>query len=312
MKKQSPESSANEAQSNDEKMVVANLKTNARQIAERIANAIEDYAQKAYDDGHRSHLGASLIGSECSRKLWYTFRWVKAEQFDGRQLRLFQRGHLEENRFIEYLRGIGCTVWEFDPNAPAELDKSKKQIRVTGVHGHFGGSCDGVAKLPESWQIDEPVLTEYKTNGTGAGFAKLCKDGVKIAKPQHYAQMCVYGYKLGLKFALYMNVNKNDDSLHVEIVSLDWQLGEQMERKAEAIILSQTAPPRLSENPAYFECKFCSFNAICHYKGEVEKNCRSCQFAVPSKDATWDCLHHGATIPKDFLKGGCGEWKSIA
>ena len=27
-------------------------------------------------DGFRSHLGASLIGKECERALWYDFRWV--------------------------------------------------------------------------------------------------------------------------------------------------------------------------------------------------------------------------------------------
>jgi hypothetical protein len=27
-------------------------------------------------DGFREHLGASLIGKDCERALWYDFRWV--------------------------------------------------------------------------------------------------------------------------------------------------------------------------------------------------------------------------------------------
>ena len=31
------------------------------------------------DDGFRDHLGASIIGKECRRALWYDFRWVNVE-----------------------------------------------------------------------------------------------------------------------------------------------------------------------------------------------------------------------------------------
>ncbi len=78
--------------------------------AQQIKDAIDAYCAEAYDDGHRTHLGASLIGHECSRHLWYVFRWVRHERFPPRMLRLFNRGHREEARFIEWLRGIGWEV----------------------------------------------------------------------------------------------------------------------------------------------------------------------------------------------------------
>ena len=37
----------------------------------------------------RSHMGASLIGGECSRAIWYGFRWFTRPNHDARLLRLF-------------------------------------------------------------------------------------------------------------------------------------------------------------------------------------------------------------------------------
>ncbi|WBF76730.1 hypothetical protein PSV3_00028 [Septimatrevirus PSV31] len=36
------------------------------------------------------------------------------------------------------------------------------QYRISGVMGHFGGSLDGIARLPERYGIDEPVLLERR------------------------------------------------------------------------------------------------------------------------------------------------------
>lgn len=277
-------------------------------LAQEIKTKIDDYCLQAYDDGHRSHLGASLIGHECSRHLWYVFRWAKHEQFSARMLRLFQRGHLEENRFIEYLRGSG---WEV-VNRP----EGAAQYRVSAVLGHFGGSLDGMARPQELLHpIDEDAdafLLEFKTNGTGASFTGLMEKGVRRAKPQHWAQMCVYGALRKLKHAVYCAVNKNDDDIHIEVVELDWNYGNELMGKAHAIIMSQEPPPRLAQSPAFHICKFCSHQGICFRDEPMEKNCRTCKFARPVEDAQWYCDFHNGAIPRDFLKTGCDDHAPIA
>src|SRR5574340_720247 len=103
----------------------------------------------------RPHLGASLIGNTCARQIWYGFRWVKAPRFDGRMIRLFNRGHLEEARFIALLLMIRCEVYQQDANG--------KQFRISHADGHVGGSGDGVVVgLPELGKI--PALCEFKTH----------------------------------------------------------------------------------------------------------------------------------------------------
>lgn len=84
---------------------VANL------VAERVLKEIDQYCVQTYDGGHRTHLGASLIGRSCKRYLWYVFRWCKHVRTTGRQQRLFNRGHREEVRFVEWLEGIGFKIW---------------------------------------------------------------------------------------------------------------------------------------------------------------------------------------------------------
>lgn len=319
-----------------------------KKIARDILDDIEAWATATFDEGPRWHLGASLIGEECIRKLWSTHRWLKHERHEPRMLRLFNRGHREEPAFIRMLRGIGFEVWEyqpeilhyhpesdsywigrtFDPGDGLVMDVTNEawhvetaklrnvvfkseQNRVTACRGHFGGSLDGINRPPLKYGIGKPLLCEFKTNGTGAGFNDLCKYGVKHAKPVHYAQMCVYGEAYGFTDALYLNVNKNDDSLHVEIVELDFEHGRAMKAKAERIITSPYAPARISDTPAFTKCQRCHLRGICH-EGEVpEKNCRSCTHAVPADNSEWHCNLFNGIIPRNFVKTGCDNWKSI-
>ena len=283
----------------------------AKALAKRILEEIDEYCVRTYDGGHRSHLGASLIGRECKRYLWYVFRWCLHEKTTGRQQRLFNRGHREEARFIEWLEGIGFKVWfenrDEGPNEKGEFP----QYRISDVMGHFGGSLDGIAVLPERYGIAEPVLLEFKTNGTGAGFNKLANDGMPIAKPEHFAQTSTYGKKYNFRYCVYLNINKNDDSLHIEVVKLNHSLGEQMIMKAEQIIMSQTAPARLSDNPTFHKCGYCHMKEVCHKGAVVEVNCRSCAFARPDENAEWFCEVHNGNIPKDFIPKACPSYKAI-
>lgn len=321
-------------------------------LAKRIKDDIDSYAVKTYDDGFRWHLGASIIGDSCKRKLWYIYRWVAQDHKTGRVQRLLQRGNLEEARFIEYLEGIGATVWHqnteglmyhpescsywvsngtetdidaelsFDVNfsddkinhiANAKRQGVKfKQYRVSFLNGHFGGSLDAVIKLPENYGIAEPILGEFKTNGTGRGFTDLTRDGVARSKIPHFTQMSIYGYGHNLQYGAYFNVNKNDDDLHVEIVKLDFKLAEQSISKAESVITSQEPPARISDNPAYLDCKMsCAFKDICHSGAPINKNCRSCANCVPTNNAEFWCNRENGVIPRDFVPKGCDNYLSI-
>ena len=223
------------------------------ELKDNIETALDEWSIKTLSDGPRNHLGISEIGEDCKRKLWYKFRWVAFEQFDGRMLRLFKRGHREEEKYINYLEGIGFKVQRFDGNG--------KQFRVSGFLGHYGGSCDGVGYSP--WYPDLPLLLEFKTHNTKS-FVHYVEKGLQISKPKHLDQMNCYGYKMGIEYGLYFPENKNDDDIKVTVLKLDWNRAKQLEIKAQEIISAGEAPPRISDNPAFWECKLCTFKENCH------------------------------------------------
>lgn len=270
-----------------------------------ISEDIDAFCQSYYENEHRNHLGASELGEECKRHLWYKFRWAKLDRYDGRMLRLFNVGHSAEPRFVTYLKGIGFEVREFNDDG--------KQFRISGAMGHYGGSLDGMCKPPARYQLssDLVLLNEFKTNNTGSGFTKVATEHLSKSKPKHWAQMCQYGYKYQLQYGLYLIENKNDSEITIKIVELDWNYGKQLEEKAKSIIFSKEPPARISDNPAFFNCKYCHHSGICHSGEQVEKNCRSCRHATPVEDAQWHCSLHQGNIPAEFIKKGCEQWLPI-
>lgn len=274
-----------------------------QQLAKKIIQDIDEYCRITYDDGHRKHLGASIIGHACARYIYYTFRWAKKENFDGRMLRLFNRGQLEEKRWIEWLEGIGFKVWEIDPN-------TNKQFRIYGAGGHFGGSLDGVGITPYA-DYPGPFLLEFKTYSTKT-YTTLIQEGVKKFRPQHYRQMCAYGKEYGFNYGIYFPINKNDDNIEgIEVVDLDWSEADDLEMKAVDIINSKEPPQKISHQPSYYECKYCNFQGICHHDHLPEKNCRSCILSEPVVNGNWFCKKWHSQIPENVIPNGCDEWEPI-
>jgi hypothetical protein len=274
-------------------------------VAKRIKEDIDNYCINTYSSGYRKRMGASAIDDGCKRFIWFNFRWCFREIFNGRMLRLFNRGQREEERYVEWLRGIGCTVWQYEDEA------NKKQFRMSAISNHVAGFLDSIVKLPPSYQINEPMLGEFKTNSTGKGFAEICANSIALSKKEHFAQMSMYGKAYNLRYGAYFNINKNDDDLHCEIVKLDHNLAEQLLIKAEGIIRSQNMPPRISDQPTFAKCNYCKAKEICHFGKEPDRNCRSCWNAYPAEDAQWYCNHYSLMIPPEAIIKGCEVWAPI-
>ena len=79
------------------------------EVVQRIYEAIEKDTKRNF---RLSRLGASSIGDECIRKIWLSWRGYDNPLFDGRMLRLFETGNLQEKRIIADLRKAGFSVWE--------------------------------------------------------------------------------------------------------------------------------------------------------------------------------------------------------
>lgn len=265
--------------------------------------AIEKEGNK--DKGHRAHLGASLIGDPCERKLWYTFRWATDVHFDGRLLRLFGRGHREEATFIELLKLAGVEVYDCDPKNPG------RQFTFSEHGGHFGGSIDGIGRNfvedAKNWHV-----LEFKTSSAKA-FKDVQAKGVKEAKPLHYAQMQCYMTWTNTERAFYMVVNKDNDDIYTEIVRRDSAESKALFEKAGRIIASDKPPARMTDDPTYYLCKFCEHSETCHGNQVAAVSCRTCIHATPELDGKgrWSCARHGKDISTDEQREACPDHRFI-
>ena len=253
--------------------------SNYRKLLKKtINNANDVYSPDNFP--FREHLGASVIGDKCKRKLWYHFRWCTLTEHSGRLLRLFNRGHLEEARFIAMLEAIGAKLYT--------QDHKGNQFRINAEGGHFGGSCDAIALNIPDCDYSVPVLCEFKTSSEKY-FTKLKKFGMMKEKFEHYVQMQIYMRKLAVNVGLYLVVNKNTDELYGEIIPLNSQLADEYIDRAVQIIRAKTPPNRINESPSSYQCRFCDHAKVCHFKTPPHRNCRTCKNSLARKDGKWYC-----------------------
>jgi len=261
-------------------------------------------------DGFRAHLGASLIGKECLRALWFDFRWATRAGFPGRILRLFETGHLEEARIVRNLRRTGATVLEVDPD-------TGRQWQVSAHDDHFGGSLDAVAvgllEAPKTWHV-----LEFKTH-SAKSFADLKRHGVQVSKPRHYAQMQVYLHLTSITRAMYVAVCKDTDELYVERLPADPAAGEALLLKAGRVIRAARPPERLSCDPAWWQCRLCEHHDLCHDGAAAERNCRTCLHVTPvaggeaadsnmlraERAGGWHCARYDRALAVVDQRRGC-------
>lgn len=208
----------------------------------------------------RGHLGASVIGSECPRSAALSYRKASpdAAAGNGRMVRLFNRGHMEEARLAACLQVAGFRLKLI----------SKDGGQISYKTGDLQGSVDGVIRL----QDGSLAVLEFKTMNRKA-WDRLEKDG-KI-KPEHMAQMQCGMHGLSLKQAMYLASCKDTDAIQVYLVDYDGEPTEFLNLATD--ITHGLIPPKLSDTDS--RCRFCDHNAFCHGGGAPIASCRTCVHA---------------------------------
>ncbi len=286
-------------------MVKVNQNVQSYLIKDEIVDRIYDsYRKRGESEKKRQYLGASSIGEECERRLWFGFRHATEATFPGRIFRLFETGDLEEIRMVKDLRSIGCKVHE--------VESYGNQFEVNAIGGHFSGHMDGcglgIPGAEKTWHV-----LEFKTHNDKS-YKLLLKQGVRQSKPKHFAQMQIYMHLTGMKRALYLSANKNDDSLYAERIEYDESFCLALIEKAKRIIFSSCPPIRISDRPDFYGCNFCEAKELCH-GGDCPAlpikslSCRQCCHATPKEDgiARWICDKHKRALSREDQDLACND-----
>lgn len=241
----------------------------------------------------------SALGTECDRALWLMLHWAGAQEVhDGRQLRLFQSGHIGEERMIADLKRAGLEVYEVDP----ETGKQFSARMLAGhVRGKLDGLCRGVPEAPAKWHVIEIKTANAKN------FAAIKKKGVVAAKPEYFIQANLYMGIRGIDRCLFCVASKDNDDIHIERLSFDHEAFVRLTARLERIIRANVPPARPTEKRDAFMCKWCRQAPVCWGESFARLNCRTCLHSSPTMegDAAWTCDRWAKPLSMQEQKEAC-------
>lgn len=231
-------------------------------------------------DPRRGHLGASQIGVECERRLWWEFRHGGREPKSFRGPTAAKRGGLMEQVFEEELQRAGLR--------PA----AGRTYAALGAH--FGGTADAVVTVPErlaaafGLPAGTKIIVDYK-DMNHARFLALRRQGPRLFEAGRYwAQVQTYvhfaresGHLPECAWgALYCADKDREDRALYLFPFIPAAAGVLLE-KARRVITSAPPPPRGETRAEALACKFCPAADWCWRGAPLAVNCRTCCHAAP-------------------------------
>jgi hypothetical protein len=209
----------------------------------------------------RTYLGASRLGVSCERALQYEFIQAPVDSgrnHSGRLLRIFERGHLNEDSMIQWLGHAGFDLKTTKPNGG--------QFGFSALNGRLQGHIDGVIVAgPEGFKY--PALWENKCLGSKS-WRDLEKNKLAISKPIYHAQVVLYQAYLELHEnpAIFTAINADTMEIYAELVPFDAVLAQRMSDRAIKVITAAEAGEQLNrayQDSTHFECRMCAWQDRC-------------------------------------------------
>jgi len=147
--------------------------------------------------------------------------------------------------------------------------------------------CLTQKELARRWAISHRTLERWRWTGEGPDYLKLGGRVIyRLEDITAFEAACI------------------TDALHIERIEADSAMAERLLDKAGRIIFAQHPPGRISEDPAWFECRFCDHQVVCHEGGGAAVTCRSCLHATPV-DGGWHCARHDRMLAALEQRAAC-------
>ena len=263
---------------------------------DKLRTQIEEASKPLEGINDRNYTGLSGW-KECSRLMYYKAKGTPQKPFDSRVYRIFRQGHDGETQVVEVLKKVPqFYIEEHDP-------ETGRQFEVSFYGGHVKGHFDGRVKSEFYFGETSKKLLEIKT-ANERNFNSFKKHGVKKTNETYYAQ--VQTYMLGsqepdtwdnpaLTQCLFIVFNKNTAELHIEMIDYSPNEAQYYLDCFYNSITARELPPKISDNPNWYQCKFCDFAEHCHKDKPIELNLvRQCKFTQPNiTSGNWYCTNEG-------------------
>lgn len=273
-------------------------------------HAIDEALEKSQETKPRPYLGMSAIGDPCARRLWHGFRWAAMRHIKARGLCAIEDGHRGEDLMAERLRLVAGIELH-------TVGADGRQFGFVAVNGHFKGHMDGairgVLEAPKSWSVWEHKQTnEKKFNDLKS---KVIEHGEKEALKHwdeiYYAQAVCYMEMTGMERHFLTCATPGGRDYTSVRTNANPKYAKALLEKAERIINATTPPERLSNDPNFYQCRWCPFIDICHNDAAPLPNCRTCAHAKPVDDGKWACTYHNKNITYNDQLKGCDDHRYL-
>jgi len=215
---------------------------------DEIARLVDEALLKDVKE-HRTYMGVSGIGVECSRQLWYSYFRPKAVD-SAKVIRIFGMGHALEPIIIGWLKKAGLTIFTED----------SKGEQFGFEEGVIAGHIDGVV-LGVPFALKIPHLLEIKT-ANKFRFQEFVKNGF-CSDEKYKAQVHVYMYKMKLTRCLAVVLNKDSQEIYYEIIELDEFYAISILNRAKEVAELEEMPGRKYPNKSFFKCQYCNWKQEC-------------------------------------------------
>jgi hypothetical protein len=224
-----------------------------------VCNAIHkavDAASKVTDERPRTYIGASLIGHTCDRYIWLEYHKGIRDKLDARTFRIFELGNKIEDIVVDLLIRAGMEVFS-------------QQVRFSfsACRGKLVGHIDGiVTDLPGDPETH--YLLEIKS-ANAKRWRDMNRRGVEATSTRYWEQCQVSMLRKGLQKTLFVAYNKDTSELYFERLTLDKSYARGIVRRAKTLIEMEDMPGRLSDDPEWFECRWCGKRAYCYPEADA-------------------------------------------
>jgi hypothetical protein len=268
--------------------------------------AVDSAMESLQENNPRGYLGASAVGDPCERKLWLNFRWVKRGFIEAGGLRRINDGHRGEQVVADMLRlvqGVNLST-EKEPGV---------QHSFEALGGHFRGNCDGLIsgllQDPDELYVWEcKVINENK-------FKKLQKlrmadenTALKNWDYIYYAQAQIYMHYFGTKKHYLTAASPGVRDLTSVCTLYVQEEAEMFTEKAKRVIFADRPASKISNDPAWHECKYCTFHQMCHGTDMPrKKSCRTCLHSSALPTGGWKCDLYDKDLDIEVQKRGCDQ-----
>jgi hypothetical protein len=257
--------------------------------ADPTLDAIDAALVERQEREDRPYYGMSTAGYECARRRWLQFRWAGREQLSSQSIKAIEDGHRGEALQAERLRMV----------PGLRLITDQYEVEALGhMKGHIDGAVLGLLQAPKSWHVWEHKQVNEKKQ---AALQKAKdqygeKDAIEHWDPVFFVQAQLYMRYTGME-RHYLTASTPGGRATISCrTAYQKDKAEKIEAEARSVISATEPPERISNDPSWFECKFCPFHAQCHGQALPRPTCRTCAHSTPTATGAWSCAVYDVDI----------------